>query len=390
MNITSIRDQTPGLSEKLFLNSAGSSLSPIFVNEKIVSYLEEEEKWGGYQVADKLADQNADFYVQTAELLNTKPHNIAFAHDATDAYIKALSSIDFKRDDVIITSDDDYASNQIQFISLKKRLGVRIVRGRNLESGDLDLANFEQLIDQHNPRLVAITHVPTNSGLVQNVEVIGKMCRNRNVFYLVDACQSVGQMPVDVGALGCDFLTATGRKFLRGPRGTGLLYVSDHILNQDMHPLFPDLGSANWFGTDEITLVESAKRFETWERPYAVVAGLTEAVRYANELGMDNIAERSTSLLESFREVLSTIKGVTLYDRGSKLCNILTFAKREKSLEEIQKVLGHHQVMYSISRLHNGPLDFKKKGVDWVVRLSPHYFNTPEELHKTAEIIDSL
>ncbi|WP_306460071.1 aminotransferase class V-fold PLP-dependent enzyme [Flavobacterium sp. B17] len=198
-------------------------------------------------------------YNETATLINAKPSNIAFATSATEAYTKALSSIIFKEGDTIITTADDYISNQITFISLQKKMNLKIIRMKNLPDHELDLDDLEVLIKKHHPRIVAVTHIPTNSGLIQNVEGVGKICREYGILYLVDACQSVGQMVVDVEKINCDFLTATGRKFMRGPRGTGFLYVSDKVLEQNYAPLLLDMRGAKWSEFDDYELFDSAK-----------------------------------------------------------------------------------------------------------------------------------
>ncbi|HXB43123.1 MAG TPA: aminotransferase class V-fold PLP-dependent enzyme, partial [Puia sp.] len=268
MDITKIRKDTPGCVDKIFLNSAGSSLPPKSVVEKSVGYLQFEQEVGGYEAAFLRAEEIDTFYKETATLLHCKPANIAFAYNATDAYARALSAIAFKSGDYIVSTNDDYISNQIAFLSLQKRFGVRLLRANNLDNGDIDLTHLEELILGFLPVLVAVTHIPTNSGLVQQVEEIGKICKKYDVWYLLDACQSVGQREVDVEKIGCDFLSATGRKFLRGPRGTGFLYVADSIINEKLEPLFIDMRGADWIKADEYLIQMDAKRFELWEFSY--------------------------------------------------------------------------------------------------------------------------
>lgn len=387
MDIQSIRNDIPHLGDKLFLNSAGSSLMPKSVREAINQYLIDEEMYGGYAVADMRSEDIDQFYIEAATLLNCKAQNIAFAHDATDAYIKALSSIAFEKGDVIITSRDDYSSNQIQFISLQQRFGIEIKRTNTLENGDLDLDHLVTLIKDEKPKLVAITHIPTNSGKIQPVVEIGEICAKNEILYLVDACQSVGQIPVDVSDIQCDFLSATGRKFLRGPRGTGLLYISDRILHAGMTPLFIDGFGAKWTGPEEFSQHETAKRFQTWEAPFAMVVGLAEALRYANDIGMKSIDARNHVLMNHFREELKTIQNLHVYDYGSRTGNITTIRKDGKSVNETEEHLRKHKIYYSVSTLEWGLLDFNQKEVDWVIRLSPHYFNTLEELDQVCEIL---
>ena len=390
MILEKIRQDIPHYGNKIFLNNAGSSLSPHVVTKKIQGFLHQEELFGGYKLEDIQAKQIAAFYEQTAKLLNCKEQNIAFAHDATDAYIKALSSIPFKKGEVIITSSNDYASNQIQFISLQQRYGVVLKRIAALPNGDIDIAHFQKLLKEQRPALVAITHIPTNSGLIQDVVAIGEICQQQGILYIVDACQSVGQIVVDVQKIKCDFLSATGRKFLRGPRGTGLLYVSDRVLQSKMSPLLIDGWGAKWTGLNEFAVKPSAKRFETWERSYALVVGLAEAIRYANEIGMNLIEERNQELQYHLRNNLKNIEGVSVYDKGSQMGNLVTFRKAGIDLEQLQAHLDDHEVYYSVSTLEWGLIDFKEKGVEWVIRFSPHYFNTVAEMDKVAEILAAV
>ncbi|MDF9797114.1 cysteine desulfurase/selenocysteine lyase [Catalinimonas alkaloidigena] len=389
-NIEQIRKDTPACQNKLFLNSAGSSLMPAKVVAGIQQYLEEEAKLGGYKVADLQEHAINTFYQDVAKLINAESNQIAFAFSATEAYAKALSSLSFEAGDVILTSDDDYVSNQIHFISLQQRFKISIVRAKNLNSGDIDLEDLEKQIQKHHPKLVAITHVPTNSGLVQDAAGIGKICEKYDVLYLLDACQSVGQMVVDVQQIKCDFMSVTGRKYLRGPRGTGFLYVSDKLLKKGYAPLYIDLRGANWDSDNHYSMLENARRFESWELPYALLLGLKEAVAYANLIGLKDIEIYNQKISRHLRKRLSALSGVRLFDQGTRKCNIISLQKEGKSLEQIQAKLDAENVIYSTANRSSALLDFDKKGIDWVVRLSPHYFNTLEEIDQVVDIIDHI
>lgn len=387
MNTDKIRQDIKGLSDgKIFLNNAGSSLMPQVVLDSMINYLHQEEQFGGYEVANRNAELLEQFYDETAKLINCKSSNIAFATSATDAYAKALSSIVFKEGDVIITTVDDYISNQIVFISLQKKLNVKVIRTKNLSDNELDLVDLEHLIKEHRPKLVAVTHIPTNSGLIQNVESVGKICRQYDVLYLVDACQSVGQLVVDVEKIGCDFLTATGRKFMRGPRGTGFLYVSDKILEQNYAPLLLDMRGANWSEFDDYELFKTAKRFEHWEISYASLLGLMEATKYANAVGMKEIENYNRKLSEKLRQNLKN-NGFNIWDWGNNLSSIVTFSGPDGDLENIQKVLKENNVFFSVTYKNSALIDFTNKNINGIVRLSPHYFNTVDEIEKVSEIL---
>ncbi|WP_374105492.1 aminotransferase class V-fold PLP-dependent enzyme [Chryseobacterium sp. NKUCC03_KSP] len=387
MDTGKIRQETRGLSDgKLFFNNAGSSLMPNIVVDSMLDYLKQEEQFGGYEVANKNAELLENFYTETAKLINCKPSNIAFMTSATEAFSKALSSIIFKEGDVIITTVDDYISNQITFISLHKRSNVKIIRIKKREDNELDLEDLENLIKEHRPKLVAVTHIPTNSGLIQDIEAVGKICRQYDILYLADCCQSVGQMVVDVEKIGCDFLTATGRKFMRGPRGSGFLYVSDRVLEQDHAPILLDMRGAHWSEYDNYELFKTAKRFEHWEVSYAAVLGMVEAVKYANNVGLNTIENYNRKLAETLRINLKN-SGFKVLDIGNNLSSIVTFCGPDNDLENIQKILRENNVFFSASYKHSALIDFTDKKVDGAVRLSPHYFNTIEEVEKISEVL---
>ena len=387
-DIEQIREDIHDYGTKIFVNSAGASLNPAIVNQTINNYLKEEELYGGYLVEEMRKEQVEQFYDEAAKLINTKSSNIAFASDATNAYIKALSAIPFEKGDLVITSNDDYSSNQILFLSLQKRYGITIKRIKNLENGDLDINNFTELIDSQRPKLIAITHIPTNSGMIQNVEAIGRICSDKDILFLLDACQSVGQIEVDVKNIKCDFLSTTGRKFQRGPRGTGFLYVSDKALSQGYAPLYADGFGGTWIAENKFELLDNARRFETWERPHALIEGYAMALNYANTIGMQNIEKYNNKLLERLRSNLDSIAAVNVYDQGSKKASILTFRKSGLSLEYLHEFLWKNNVICGISSFEWGVIDYDKKGIDGTIRISPHYFNTLEEMDLLSEIID--
>lgn len=386
IDLNLIRQDTLGCSDKIFLNNAGSSLMPKTVVEVMTDYLYQEQQWSGYITVEKNAEQVNGFYDEVATLIHTKPSNIAFMTNSTDGYAKALSSISFKEGDCIITTNDDYVSNQIAFISLQKKWNINVIRVPKKDDHELDLERFENLIKEHHPKLVAVTHIPTNSGLIQDVEGVGKLCRQYDVLYLVDACQSVGQLDIDVEKINCDFLTATGRKFMRGPRGTGFLYVSDRVLNRGLAPLFLDSNGAHWTTFNDYELYKTAKRFELWERSYASLLGFKEAVRYANQIGLSQIEDYNKSLSERLRLNLRN-NGYEVLDQGNHLASIVTFCDQDGSIEEIQKKLSKQNVYFSVSNKSSALIDFTMKNVERVIRLSPHYFNTLEEIEKVSELL---
>ena len=390
MTKTQFRADTQGCHDQIFLNSAGSSLMPKVAIEAMVDYLREENLVGGYEFATQKTKSFSRFYDEVAILLNCRPENIAFANSATDAFARALSAINFQENDVVLTTTDDYVSNQIAFLSLEKRFKIKLIRSKKLSNNEIDFDHFENLITTYKPKLVAATHIPTNTGLVQNVTEIGKMCQKHNILFLLDACQAVGQINVDVQAIKCDFLTATGRKFLRGPRGTGFLYVSDKVLKMGLEPLFIDLNGANWTLPNTYQAIDGAQRFQFWEMPHAAIAGFTATLHYLNQIGIQEIEKINMELSCYFRKKLAEIDTIKLLDFGLHLSNIITFCHQTKSLASIEKILKTNKICYSVATKNNAIIDFEAKNVEWAIRFSPHYFNTFQEIDFVVSVLKSM
>jgi selenocysteine lyase/cysteine desulfurase len=325
-----------------------------------------------------------------AELVETQPRNIAFTDNATASFMQALSSIPFRRDDVILTTRNDYISNQIQFLSLQERLGVEVVRAPEAIEGGVDVAAMADIIHFRRPKLVCVTHVPTNSGLVQEVAAVGAACREQDVLYLVDACQSIGQMPIDVGRLGCDFLSASSRKFLRGPRGAGFLYVSDRVLDGGFEPLFIDMRGADWIAENRYRPAPDARRFETWEFAWALVLATGEAARYATAIGLGEIRDRVRALAQRLREKLGAIRGVRVLDRGRERCGIVTISIEGRDPAVLMKALRQRRINTTAQIREHALIDYDEKGVAASLRLSPHYYNTEDEIDLAVSTLREL
>jgi len=384
------RADTPGVANRIHLNNAGAALMPRPVLDAVMEHLELEMSIGGYEAAQAMRRETQSFYPSVAALIGAQAHQIAFANSATDAYNKALSAIPFERGDVILTTSDDYVSNQLAFLQIARRFGVRVIRAAQHPEGGVDVKQLAKLIDQHQPRLVAVTHVPTNSGLAQPVAEIGSLCRERRILYLVDACQSAGQLPLDVQAIHCDFLSATFRKFLRGPRGAGFLYVSDRVLADGLEPLFLDLHSATWNANNDYEARADARRFELWERPYALVLGGRAAADYAMEIGLPRIEARVRQLAGHLREALQYLDALQVLDRGRDLCGIVTFHAPGRRPGRLKAALEQRRINTSIVTLESARIDFRDKDVEWAIRASPHYYNSMEELNNFVEILQHL
>ncbi len=380
LTLDQLRSDTPGCVSRNHLNNAGAALNPKPVLLAVQNQLETESRIGGYEAADIAAKAIAGFYPAVGKLLNSDARNIAFATSATDAYARALSAIPWMHDDVILTTENDYVSNQIAFLSLKNRFKVRLLRAKDGANGGVDLDDMAYLIQHHKPKLVAVTHVPTNCGLVQPIAAIGKMCKETGAWYLVDACQSVGQLALDVKSIGCDFLSGTMRKFLRGPRGAGFLYVSDRVLNEGLEMMLPDMRSGHWESPDSYLPASDARRFEYWEMSPALLLGSKAAVEYALTFGMNWIESRVRHLAALTREALAELPDVRVLDQGADLCGIVTAHHPAWEPQALMDFLWNRNINARITPNYVARIDFSRKGVDWALRISPHYYNTESEI----------
>jgi cysteine desulfurase/selenocysteine lyase len=378
LDIARLRADTPACEELIHFNNAGASLMPKPVYQAVLDHLALEQTIGGYAAEDEVEPVLEDFYDAFAALLNCDRSEIAYVENATRAWDMAFYSLPLKEGDRILTVEAEYVSNFLAFLHQARRRGLEIDVAPCDSNGQADLDAMERLIGPRT-KLIAVTHIPTQGGLVNPAEEIGKIARRHGITYLLDACQSVGQMPLDVRTIGCDLLSGTGRKFLRGPRGTGFLYVSQSILDR-LDPPFIDLHAASWTDARTFELRPDARRFENWESYVAGRVGLRAAVRYALDVGLEPIRARVTMLADRLRANLMELPGVEVQDLGRVRSGIVTFTKDGEQPRDIQARLRAANIGVSVSSRSSAQLDFGRRGLTQVVRASVHYFNTEEEI----------
>lgn len=388
MDIEKIKTQTPGSNNVIHFNNAGASLMSKKTLDSQISYLSAEAEFGGYETADKYHGELESLYDQLAQLINATPEEIAYCESATVAWQRAFFSIDFKRGDEIITGDSEYASNYISFLNAEKKFGVKIVPVPSSSQGEIDLSELENSIN-HNTKLIAITHMPTNGGLVIPAVEIGQIAKKHDILYLLDACQSAGQYPIDVRQINCDFLSATGRKYLRGPRGTGFLFVKGERL-KNLTPTNLDLHGAEWTELNSYISQETARKFETWESNLAAKYGFVNAIRELNQLGISNVWRRVGVLADYLREELEKLNTIVVYDLGAIKSGIVTFRLTSMSTEELKKILSTQNINTSIVKPSSTLLDSTNRNLKNMTRASVHYYNTMEEIDTFIKVLKSV
>jgi selenocysteine lyase/cysteine desulfurase len=388
------RADTPGCEGLTHLNNAGAALMPTPVREAVAGHLALESEIGGYEAAEARADALASAYAGLGRLIGAAPRNLAMQQNSTVAFAQAFAAFDLGPGDVILTSRADYASNQIMYLALAQRRGVETVRAPDAPEGGIDPQAVRELVARRRPALLALSWIPTNSGLVQPAEAVGEICRDAGVPYILDACQAVGQTPVDVSRLHCDYLAGAARKFLRGPRGVGFLYVSDRALAAGAYPLTVDMHGATWSEPEEFALTPDARRFESWEISYALVLGLGAAAEYALAVGAEAFHGRSWALARYARERLAAIDEVRVLDRGPALCAIATAELGGRPAEQVKLALRARRINTSSPGRDDAVIDMDEKGAASALRVSPHYYNTADEIDAAvaalAEVLEAI
>lgn len=388
MDIEKIRLDTPGCAHVIHLNNAGAALMPRPVIDAVQSYFELESRIGGYEAVRRSEDRIEAVYDSIAALINSSRDEVAVVENATRAWDMAFYSIPFSPGDRILTCVSEYASNFIPYLQVCRKTGARVEVVPNDEYGQVSLRALEDMIDD-DVKLISITHIPTNGGLVNPAAGIGRIARSKNILYLLDACQSAGQLPIDVDDIGCDLLSATSRKFLRGPRGMGFLYVRRNLIDR-LEPPFLDLHSAKWIARDQYQVRGDARRFENWECNYSAKVGFGAAVDYALDIGPEAAWDRVRQLGDSLRNSLAAIPGVTLHDLGKTRCGIVSFSLGHHDAFRLRAFLDEQHINVSVANPQDTLLDMTQRKLENFVRASVHYYNTEEELQTFCTHLEAL
>ena len=389
IDIEKIRAETPGIEFSTHLLACGSSLMPNNVVDAITQHTQLEALMGGYEAEAKKADELNNIYDIVAKHIGANSYEIALMENSTVAWSHAFYALPLNSGSKILTSEAEYAANYVAFLQRAKRDNLIIDIVPSDESGTLDINALESMVDEE-VGLIAISWIPTNGGLVNPAEKVGQIAKKYNIPYLLDACQAAGQMSIDVEKIGCDFLAATGRKFLRGPRGTGFLYIKDKWLSI-IEPVMIDHFGAPWVSKNTYELRKDARRFETWENSYALRIGLGEAITYAEEIGIDLIHERVQLLARLNRKLLSEVKNVQVRDIGTEQCGIISFSiEEEKDPKKIVDQMSEAGFTIGSVEPESTLIDSEKRNLPTLLRMAPHYYNTEEEIEKAVKQISLL
>lgn len=387
-DIERARRETRGCEALIHFNNAGASLPPAPVADALYGYLRDEELQGGYEVMARRAAELEHFYSAAARLLNCSVAEIAFADSATRAWNSAFYAFNFSPGDRILAGSAEYGSNLVALLHQAQKQGVEIIWVPDDDQGQIDVVALEGLIDAR-VKLICLTQIPSGNGLINPAAAIGRVANNAEIPFLLDACQALGQLPVDVEELGCDILCGTGRKFLRAPRGTGLLYVRQTLLEK-LEPSQLNHHAAELRSTSSYRLRPDARRFECWERSYAGQLALGTAIDYALDWGLDHISGRIKVLASTMRHSLPKIAGVTVADQGVEKCGIVTFAAEQLASDQLQRQLARKQINTSTVPFSANPVSSQRRPHPPLLRASLHYYNTLDEIDQFLTTLQQI
>ena len=383
------RALTPGCAHVVHLNHAGASLMPQPVLDAMLGHLHLEATIGGYEAAEAAGDALEATYSSIASLIGADPDEIAIVESATTAWNAAVGALPVEPGQHVICTRSEYGSNAITLLQLRERTGCRIVLIDDDPTGQVDLDAFNAALTAGPVAFASLVHIPTGSGLVNPAEAVGRLCADAGVPLVLDACQSLGQLPVDVGAIGCSVLTASSRKFLRGPRGVGFLYVRRSVIDR-MHPWNLDLRSASWVDAERYEPRRDTRKFEQYESVIAARLGMGAAVDHALSWGVPAIAERVALLTGRLRDRLRALPGVELHDKGTRVNAITTCSIAGVSATEVSRRLRSQAINTSVVLPGQARHDLPHRGLGELLRISLHYTTTDDELERAAAAIGAI
>ena len=387
MDMTKVLADTPGAADRVFLNSAGSSLMPTPVLDEVVAHLRRETEVGGYEAADeRKADHEAGYGV-FAELLGCRADQVAFTDSATRSWLAAFDAMPLAAGDRVLVGEVEYGGNAIPLLMRAQAVGATVEVVPSDAEGTFSADALAEMLDER-VKLVSVVHVPTNGGVVADVRRISDAAHAVGALVMLDACQSVGQLAVDAEALDVDVLTGTGRKWLRGPRGTGFLVVRDRAAV--LRPKLADLLGGTWTGPDTYELRDDARVYELWETDHAARLGLIAAARYLLALGPAAVEEVVTQRAAYLRAGLAEIPGVTVHDLGARKSGLVTFSVAGIEADDVQRALAERDIVVRTSGRYSTMHDMTRRGLTRIVRTSPHYFVTEAQLDLALAAVAKL
>ena len=380
-------------STRAHFNHAGMSLTPAPVLARMQAHLDLEAEIGGYEAAEAATDELSAVPAALAPLFGpgVDADEMAAVESATRAWETALwalaETFDYGPGDRVLVDQFAYATVYTSIQRLRAARGIEVEVVASHADGSVDVGRLAGLTDA-STRLVSVTHMPTHLGVRSDVEAVGRVLAGSGIVYALDVAQTLGQMPIDVGAIGCQIAYAPGRKFLRAPRGTAALYVEADLADR-LVPLSPGFGSVSPTDPDSFTLPPGARRFDAFEYGHAARLALGAAARYATDIGLAPIERLVVSRSRDVTERLAVTAGVRLVASADAV-GIVSFVHDRLTPEEVWRHLSELGVNVWVSPAGGAPLDGHARPVLPSVRVSPHYVTGADDLDRLSAALATM
>jgi selenocysteine lyase/cysteine desulfurase len=384
---------TPGCASVAHLNNAGAALPTEATLSAEIDHLRLEAQIGGYEAAVVAAERLAAVRAGAAQLIGARGDEVVLTGSDTQGWARALWGFALgggvAEGHRMLIDRMAYDSHYMALLQVADHWGATIEVVPSQNDGTVDLDALSAAVSSGPVAVCTTTHVGTHRGLVNPVEDMGVICNRAGVPFFVDACQSAGQLPLDVETMGCDVLTATGRKWLRGPRGTGFLYVRRDLAERMVPPGVGGDGAV-WLDADHLEYRPGTARFVEFEIPVAAHLGLGAAIEHATALGIDIINERVAALADQLRGLLRATDGVSEHDGSGRQAGIVSFTVEGVEPLAVKGAAAAAVINVSVTEAPAARLDMGGHRPTTTVRASPHYYNTDEELAALVEILDEV
>ena len=384
VNVSKARNDTATFSNGvIYLDHAAGSVPPIPVLQATRDYLDEVGKLGFVNPAfyEKGAETTKDTKKKVAEFINAdQADEVALTKGGSESIGQVINGIKWKKGDEVVTSILEIVSGFVPLVRLEREFGVRVRLIGISKSGHMNLQALERALSKKT-RLVVLMHISNSLGTLQPLREARKLIRETHALYLVNASQSIGQIRVDVKDLGCDFLVAPCRKWLRGPQGLGILYCRKELLGS-MEPSHIAWTTTKWISRSRYQHIATAERFEAGELNFGTVAALNRALDYVEEIGgIDNIRSRILHLTSYLLDRLREANGIEVYGdpESATRGGIVAFDKRKVASENISSQLAKEGIIIEAGNFAS-PLVLKKFHRDKWARVCVHYFNSTEDI----------
>ena len=379
---------------KHYLNNAGAGLLSNDTLDYMVEYYHYEQNQGAYQAAKNKKEDIELFYTNVANIINAESKDeIAYVDNASRGWNLAISSSNLSKGDIIVTLSSEFGTNLITLFDYAKKTGAEVKVIPCDITGHFDLSLMEKILrDAHSKKMIAISHAAAQGSIVNPVYEIGELAKEFDALYIVDACQSVGQIDIDVQKMMCHMLVASGRKWLCGPRGTGFMYIKK---STKLRPTQLDLASADLVFDNgnviDIKVREDAKRFEIWERNISAMLGLSKAIDAALSTGIDLISKKIEENANRIREEIVRNSKLQLIGQKCSPSGIVGFYVKDTVFEKkVLDLISDNEVVISTMREWDCPMFFPNNGASCIFRISPHHYTTPSTIETICKVISLI